>query len=176
MLAVVCDSSPLIYLSKLGQFGLLRRVYDAVFAPPAVWQEVAVGGAGRLESGNLKQAVAEGWIRVEPPKELSRLADGFPKEMGLGEREAIALAYEKRAVLVTDDGLGRRAGAALGLEVTGTIGVLIRAKLHGKLAAVRPLIERLKSETNFRISNDLYRETLGIAGESSNAESSESEL
>lgn len=79
--------------------------------------------------------------------------------------EAIALAHEKRAVLVTDDGLGRAMGVSLGLEVTGTIGVLIRAKHRGQLARVRPLIERLKGETNFRISPEVYADALRIAGE-----------
>jgi uncharacterized protein len=165
MLAVVCDSTPLVYLSKLGQFGLLRRVYDQVLVPPAVWLEVAMGGAEYAESGNLKAAISEGWILIEPPKELDRLIGSFPKELGRGEMEAIALAREKRAVLVTDDSLGRAAAESLGLEVTGTIGVLLRAKQHGQLTAVRPLIEQLRSQTNFRISPNLYSGALRIAGE-----------
>lgn len=165
MLAVVCDSTPLVYLSKLGRFALLRRAYDEVLVPPAVWQEVATGGAGRSESDNLKAAVSEGWIHVEPPEDLDRLIGAFPKELGRGEMEAIALAREKRAVLVTDDSLGRATAKSLGLEVTGTIGVLIRAKHHGHLTAIRPLIERLRSETNFRISPNVYSDALRIAGE-----------
>jgi hypothetical protein len=162
---VVCDSSPLVYLSKLGRFGLLRPIYDAVLVPPAVWREVAVGGAGRPESNNLKASVSEGWIQVEPPKDLDRLIGSFPKELGLGEMEAIALARERRAVLVTDDSLGRATGKSLGLEVTGTLGVLIRAKQHGHLDAVRPLIDQLKRETNFRITPDVYSDALKMAGE-----------
>lgn len=165
MLAVVCDASPLVYLSRLGQFDLLRRLYEAVLIPPAVWQEVGIGGEGRLESENLKLAISSGWIKVEPPKDGAQSIAAFPKDMGRGEREAIILAHEKRAVLVTDDALGRAAGEALGLEVTGTIGVLIRAKRHSHLASVRPFLDRLKGETNFRMSQAVYGEALRLAEE-----------
>jgi len=139
MLAVVCDSSPLVYLSKLDQFHLLRHIYDAVLVPPAVWQEVAVSGEGMPESANLKAAVGEGWMQVETPADLARHAAGFPAELGRGEIEAIVLAREKEAVLVTDDALGRSVAESFGLEVTGTLGVLIRAKRHNQLPSVKPL-------------------------------------
>ncbi|MBI2926979.1 MAG: DUF3368 domain-containing protein [Verrucomicrobia bacterium] len=164
MLAVVCDSSPLIYLSKLEHFRLLRVLYDAVLVPPAVWREVAIGGEGFAESANLKAAVTEGWIRIECPTEAEEAAE-FPEELGLGEIEAILLARERKAVLVTDDALGRSVAESLGVEVTGTIGVLIGAKRQGQLSAVKPLIDRLKQQTNFRMSNALYQRALQIAGE-----------
>jgi predicted nucleic acid-binding protein len=166
MLAVVSDSSPLVYLSKLEQFHLLREIYDAVLIPPAVWREVAGGGEGLAESHNLKSAVANGWIRVETPAQVKGQAASLPDDLGLGEREAILLAQEKKAVLLTDDGLGRSVAKSLGLEVTGTLGVLIRGKRRGHLREVRPLIERLKRETNFRMSTGLQEDALRIVGES----------
>lgn len=167
MLAVVCDSSPLVYLSKLDQFGLLRLIYDGVYVPPAVWQEVAIGGADLPESVSLKAAVSDGWIRLESPRNPEASASSFPKDMGRGEIEAIILARDNNAVLVTDDALGRRVAETLGLEVTGTVGVLIRAKRFNHVSAVRPFIDRLKQETNFRVSPALYEEALRVAGESS---------
>jgi predicted nucleic acid-binding protein len=67
MLAVVCDASPLIYLSKLEQFQLLRLLYRPVLVPPAVWEEVAVAGQGRPESTNLRTAVEDAWILIDKP-------------------------------------------------------------------------------------------------------------
>ena len=172
MLAVVCDSSPFVYLSKLDQFGLLRLVYDSVYVPTAVWREVAIGGEGLVESVNLKSAVADGSIRVETPSNLEVQAAGFPKELGRGEVEAIVLACELKAVVVTDDGLGRSVAVSRGLEVTGTVGVLIRAKRHQHLLAVKPLLERLKQNTNFRMSDSFYEEALRSAGESARTDNS----
>ena len=165
MLAVVCDSSPLVYLSKLDQFQLLRHIYDAVLVPPAVWQEVAFGGEGMAESSNLIAAVIERWIRVETPSDLARHEAELPADLGRGEVEAILLAHEKKAVLVTDDALGRSAAESLGLEVTGTLGILIRAKRHNQLTSVKPFVDRLRQETNFRMTEPLYLETLRAAGE-----------
>ena len=44
MLAVVSDSSPLVYLTRLGRFELLHQLYEGVLIPNAVWREVAVEG------------------------------------------------------------------------------------------------------------------------------------
>jgi len=166
MLAVVCDSSPLVYLSKLQQFRLLRLIYDAVLVPPAVWHEVTVGGQGLAESENLKTAVAEGWMRVETPSAAGNQAANLPPSLGRGEVEAIMLACEKGAVLVTDDGLGRSLAVSLGLQVTGTVGVLIQAKRQGHLSSIRPLMDQLRLGTNFRMSEPLYRKAMDVAGES----------
>jgi predicted nucleic acid-binding protein len=54
MLAVVSDSSPLVYLTRLDRFELLCQLYDRVFIPPAVWQEVAMEGAARPEGAKVK--------------------------------------------------------------------------------------------------------------------------
>lgn len=165
MLAVVCDASPLVYLARLEQVGLLRLLYEAVLVPPAVWQEVAVGGLGLPESAHLRSAVEAGWIRVEAPARVEERLSEFPRQLGRGEAEAIALAQERMAVLLTDDRLGRKLAEALGLEVTGTIGLLIRAKRLGHLTRVEPLIARLRQETNFRMSEALWLDLLHAAGE-----------
>ncbi|MEW6301852.1 MAG: DUF3368 domain-containing protein [Verrucomicrobiota bacterium] len=163
MLAVVCDSSPLVYLSKLNQFQILEQIYDSVLVPPAVWREVAVGGEGLPESANLKAAVAQGWVKVETPSPLEAIQ--LSAELGKGETQAILLAKERGAVLVTDDGLGRSAAESIGVEVTGTIGVLIKGKRTGRISAIRPLVDSLRQETNFRMTDKLYRDALAQAGE-----------
>lgn len=167
MLAVVCDASPLIYLSKLEQFQLLKLLYQPVLVPPAVWEEVAVAGQGRLESTNLRSAVADAWILVDKPTIASGRLSEFAAGLGRGEVEAILLAQERSAILITDDALGRSVAERLGLQVTGTIGVLLRAKRQGHLQSVRPLLDRLRTQTNFRISESLYKEALKAAAEAS---------
>ncbi len=39
---VVSNTSPLINLSRIGQLGLLRQLYNELLLPEAVWQEVVV--------------------------------------------------------------------------------------------------------------------------------------
>jgi predicted nucleic acid-binding protein len=58
-------------------------------------------------------------------------------DIGPGEAEAIALAIEAGAArIVLDDKKARRIARELGVTVTGTVGVLLRAKQRG--LRVRP--------------------------------------
>jgi predicted nucleic acid-binding protein len=52
----------------------------------------------------------------------------------------------------------------MGLKVIGTVGILIRAKREGILPWVSPLLNDLV-EKGFRLSEDLKREALLLAGE-----------
>lgn len=76
-------------------------------------------------------------------------AGEFPPRLGAGERAAIGLAQATRAsVLLLDDRAAIAEARARGLEVTGTLGVLVRAAQLG-LIDLRSAFARLKA-TNFR--------------------------
>jgi hypothetical protein len=166
MPCVVADTSPLFYLARLGRLTLLRELFEIVNVPQEVWRETFAATRTHPEIlPELKAAESFGWIVVSQtttanlPTELSML--------DAGEREAIALAGELRAdLLIVDDADGRRIAARLGFAVTGTFGVLIRAKEAGLLSAIKPEIERLLSETTFRIAAEIIRDGLQLAGES----------
>jgi len=85
--------------------------------------------------------------------------------LGPGEREAIALALELKATrLLLDDLPARRLASSLGLEIIGTLGLLLWAKEQGLLPAVRPWVDTLLRE-GFYISERLLAEVLSTAGE-----------
>jgi uncharacterized protein len=165
MLAVVSDSSPLIYLTRLGSISLLRRLHEQVIVPQAVWAEVAVQGAGLPEAENLQRAVGEGWMAVRAPESKAESLGPAASQLGRGEVEAVLLARQLRALLLTDDSDGRAVAEGLGVQVSGTVGLLIRAKAEGHVPELKPLLDHLRRETNFRISQDLYTKALQAAGE-----------
>ena len=165
MLVVVSDSSPIIYLTRLGLLPLLPKLHESVVVPQAVWDEVAVGGKGRPESDNLKRAVSDGWIHIKTPSASAASLGAGASQLGRGEVEAILLARELQAILLTDDSDGRALAEQLGVKVTGTVGILIRAKTERHITAVKPLLDRLRTETNFRMSERLYQEALTEGGE-----------
>lgn len=72
-----------------------------------------------------------------------------------GESSAIALALESPAcTLILDDYKARKIAQNLGLNYTGTIGIIIKAKIENIIPSVKPLLEKMK-QTNFRISPEI---------------------
>ena len=84
-------------------------------------------------------------------------------DLGKGEAEAIAIAHERNALLILDDGLARRHAKVVGVTLTGTLGVLIKAKTAGHIPMVAPLVSRLT--VGFRLSEQTRDEILKLAKE-----------
>jgi predicted nucleic acid-binding protein len=146
----VTNSSCLIALEGAGELGLLEKLYGRVEVPSAV----------ALEFGSSLPA----WVDVLSVQDQA-LVQTLQLGLGPGESEAIALAKERSADrLVLDDRKARRIAQQLGLPVTGTLAILIRAKERGFIASVRDVINALLS-LNFRLSDTLVEEALRQANE-----------
>lgn len=150
---VVSNSSPLIALDQLAMGELLAKLFGKVHIPRAVREEA------------FKEVVLPAWLE-EHSLSQPLSAEILRWRLGRGEREAIALALELQADLLLMDELpGRRAALSLGLKVTGTFGVLLRAKQDNLIPAVKPSIERLAA-FGFYVDEDLIPLILKSAGES----------
>jgi len=142
---------------------LLKQLHEVVLIPPAVWTEITVGGANLEEARNLHQAAADGWLQVKSP--VVRLEDiSAQNDLGRGEIEAIALAKELGAILLTDDADARAFAICMGVKVVGTLGLIVRAKSERYISEVKPLLDQLRL-SNFRMSESLYHHALKEAGE-----------
>ena len=159
-MVVVADTSPLIYLSRVGALDLLHVLFGEVVVPRAVWTEVVEQRTAAPGLDALKRA---DWLRVVDHE--------WPAlDLGLdpGETAAIWLAESLNAdLLLIDERGGRRVAEARGLAVRGTLGVLVQARRTGALPALRPVLETLVAD-GFRISPALIREALGAVGEIDN--------
>lgn len=156
-MVVVADTSPLIYLSRVGALGLLHTLFGEVVVPRAVWTEVV---EQRTAAPGLDALRIANWLRVVD-QELPVLDLG----LDAGETAAILLAESLQAdLLLIDERLGRRVAESRGLIVRGTLGVLVQARRTGALPALRPVLERLVAD-GFRISPALIREALTAVGE-----------
>ncbi|MBI5855549.1 MAG: DUF3368 domain-containing protein [Nitrospirae bacterium] len=160
MARIIADTSPLQYLHQIGHLHLLPALAGAVFVPPAVVAELA---AGRQRGLRLPDPTALDWITIQPPASLSALP--LATDLGAGEREALALGLETPdAVIVLDDAYARRVAETVGLQITGTLGILLSAKRAGLIASVTPLLEALNSH-GFRLSRITRTAVLKLAGE-----------
>lgn len=161
---VVSDTSPLSGLAIVGYLGLLEQLYEQVLIPSGVWHELQRGGE---DDPRITDVLGLDWIEVRQPTN-QQLVNVLQTERHLdrGESEAIALALEVNAEeLLIDERLGRREAIDLGLSITGLLGILLVAKRRGLITQIRPIMDSLILEANFRISPNLYREVLAAAGE-----------
>lgn len=83
-----------------------------------------------------------------------------------GEAAVIELALELGVHLVCmDDSKGRRVALAVGLAVTGSLGLLVRAKSLGLLPAIRPTIDKAAREGVWYDSRLVSRVLEGVGEE-----------
>jgi uncharacterized protein len=86
-------------------------------------------------------------------------------DLGAGEREVLALALEAdQPLVVLDDALARRVARRLDLALTGTLGLLLKAKQAGRIDRLKPLLDRLEA-LNFRLDADTRLSVLRLASE-----------
>lgn len=150
---IVCNASPLIALEQIGQLSLLQHLFGQILITPAVGREV---------EPTLSKRPA--WMEVRSLQQPMR-ARVLAASLGAGESETISLAVEVSASRVLlDDRPARRLAAVLGLNVTGTLGILLAAKQRGLVEQIKPLLEALLTH-DFRVSEALLEQVLQRAGE-----------
>lgn len=137
------DAGLIIHFSWIDHLDLLDRVFEEVFLPPAVRDEVLAAPRGTLGLGDIQAALDQGWLQVREPGPSTRI--GGTQSLELGETEALRLAESVGAdVLVTDDAGARRLAVTRGMGVIGTVGVLRAARIQGLVPAVLPLVLELR--------------------------------
>jgi predicted nucleic acid-binding protein len=162
---VVVDSSTLIHLSAIGRLALLKELYGKLTVPPAVWREVVEQGRERVGVAELEAARRESWLEIRVP-ENEPLLRSLRQELDEGEAEVLTLAIEQKASLVLlDESEARRVASLFDLEKTGAIGVLMRAKLEGRIDSLQQDLDRMRIETGFWVEEGLYRRVLQAVGE-----------
>src|SRR6266545_7326328 len=143
MQPVVSNTSPLIALSILDWLNLPRHFFDPIIIPQAVVSEAIPQGIARPGAREIDVAIKAGWIHVASPVNRELIVS-LSDDLGVGEAEAIVLAVERKAILIIDDPSGRRRAKQLGVQITGTLGLLGLAKNAGKIPEVSSWIVKLK--------------------------------
>lgn len=159
---VVSDTSPITSLAGIGRLELLQQLYSRVIIPQAVYNEMvrvgkAVPGAFEVQTF--------AWIETQQVSDFNQVSV-LQADLDPGEAEAIILAMELNAeLLLMDERPGRTIALHYGINVSGVLGVLLEAKRKGLISAVKPVMEQLINEVEFRVSSQLYTIILQSAGE-----------
>jgi hypothetical protein len=158
---IVCDTTVLLYLGRIGQIDLIHALFSAVYVPDAVLLELDTGRILRRDTIEPREIA---WMTTVPVSQTA--IDALPENrLGVGEQAVIAYAQARPDhVAGLDDLQARQLAESMGLKVVGTLGVLLRAKRVGLIRSVHPLLDDI-IEQGFRLAPDLYQDVLRLADE-----------
>jgi len=152
----VSNTTPLRYLIAIGHENLLGQLFEKVFVPVAVYEELT--DAKTPEDVRSRILSSPAWIEIRPVGEIP--ASAFPVMLHRGEREAILLAELLLAdVLLIDEQIGPSIALSRNLPLSGTLGVLERADTMGLVANFPALLEQLKT-SGFFFAESLHQQLL----------------
>ena len=118
----LADTTVLSNFAQIRRPDLLRLAYPDLSAPTPVWNELEVG----VQRG-LVPACDWSWLKILDLNEREQArADAIGRDLGPGEAACIAIAVSRGFLMLSDDWEARELGRSLGLEVSGTLGVLDR--------------------------------------------------
>jgi uncharacterized protein len=137
----VSNTSPLIWLSKVGKLSLLKSLFGEVVISEETYREAVEVGLkeGYSDALVIKEACEKGWVKVKAlnDKQLETCQKVMQQTFELhgGEVQAVMLAREagKDVLLLMDDSAGRAFAEAWGLKVRGTLYVILAALRVGLL-------------------------------------------
>jgi predicted nucleic acid-binding protein len=132
-LRFVFDSTALSYFARLDRLDLLEKCYrhqacTTIFVCDEIQRGITAGYPLRPILRALKPLSSDGWLVVvslESAQEQSLFVQ-FSSTLGPGESSCLSVARSRGYVVVTDDLAARRAAGSHNIDVTGTIGILVR--------------------------------------------------
>ena len=161
MRRVIVNSTPLIALCNADLLNILKEIYGSIIIPKAVFDEVTT----KKYSACLQIKQNLDWITVET---ITNIEDRkmYKVKLHAGEVDVMILAQAdpKADLVIIDDNAAKKTAKYLGLTVTGTLGVLIKAKQSGIISSVKNAITKIQSN-GFYINENIIKLALKQAGE-----------
>lgn len=158
---VIVNSTPLIVLSNINYLHLLKDLYKDIYIPQAVYDEVTAKNDSACQQikNNLN------WIHICKIQDQSQKRM-YQAKLHDGEVEVMILAQENqnKDLVIIDDNSAKKTAKYLGLTVTGSLGVILKAKKQGLITSVIPLLNQL-IQNGFYISPEVFEFVKDEAGE-----------
>jgi predicted nucleic acid-binding protein len=156
----ITNTSPMVYLYRIGALNWLPNMFDEVWIPSAVVRELQEG----IQRGyDVPDPSEYNWLKIVDASAIP--SEWLALDLGPGEIAAMALALENQSCIVLlDDRRAREIAQAAGLKVWGTMRVLLEAKARGLTPRIEPLVNRL-SDSGLWLSDGIRQRILILAGE-----------
>ncbi len=152
----VSNTTPLRYLIAVEQDHLFGQLFEKVFIPAGVFDELTE--TKTPDQVRRRILAPPAWLQVRAVRETA--ATAFPVTLHRGERESILLAEIIRAdVLLIDEHAGRSIASSRNLPISGTLGLLERADTQGLVSDFPQTLKRLKA-SGFYITDVLEKQLL----------------
>ncbi len=142
---IIADTSCLILLENIGELKILHLLFGEIIITSTIAKEFGE----KLPK----------WIKIVDP-ENKTYQNLLLTTVDKGEASAIALAVEQKdCLLILDDQKARKLALKLSLNYTGTLALLVNAKLNGHIKSIRPILNKIR-KTNFRLTPELEKKIL----------------
>lgn len=142
---IIADASCLIVLQNIRELSLLQKLFGEVLITAEVKKEFGL---------DLPE-----WIKIKAVQNETQ-KNSLSLILDKGEASSIALCLETDdSLLIIDEKKGRRIAQELKIKITGTLGIISRAKEKGLIDSIENLLEKL-DKAEFRISPNLKLEIL----------------
>lgn len=164
MIAII-NASPLIYLGKIGALTLVPKLFSHCYTTLLV-KEAILRKENTPEYPILEEVFSD-WLKIKEPKNQNLRKRLEEMQIHPGEASIIALGKElqdkvKENVIIIDDLAAREIARTLDLNITGTIGVILKSMRLEIITKKKSknFIQFLVENTTFRISATLYSKVL----------------
>jgi predicted nucleic acid-binding protein len=158
---IVINTGPILaIIAAQGDLNILHELYHQVYVPYEVKKELTGYGQNRFGVKEFKEAQ---YLHVHS-RPLS-MPPILQNTLDSGEASVIQLALMKKIDTVCiDETIGRRIARLYNLKVTGSLGILLRAKKEGFPISIKQAIENMHKKDIY-LSSSLINSVLKLAGE-----------
>ncbi len=160
-MTVISNATPLINFAAINRLDILQVVFDKIIIPHAVYQETTLSSFPHSQL--IIQATQSDWLDV---CQVTLQMNNLSARLDIGEKEVIALAIERNVhKVLLDEKEARRVAQEFGLQIIGTIGILLLAKKKHVIPQIAPLLDTMIDVAQYWVSKSLYQQVLKQAGE-----------
>lgn len=157
---LVLNSTPLIYLNRVSLSWVFEALEEKFIIPQEVYEEVVNKGKreGKGDANIIEKLIQKDIITINT---IKKEITNFSSELHAGEIEVLSLARELDVIAILEDNIARKYGAIMGIEVHGSIYILLLL-LKRNILSKEKVVGKLNKmiDNGFFLSPKVYKKTI----------------